>query len=111
MGLENNKAAHNIRVLEGEARAAAITHVAWVSNSVAARRAGKDPSAAAGPAWQSVLGKEADLPDLPRELMFLEIDTALPKISPLPSGSAGSGYVFLPSHPRPLMDPSHSSRP
>ena len=32
------------------------------------------------------------IPDLPHELTFLEIDTALPKISPLPM-SGGTGYV------------------
>lgn len=87
MGLENNKAAHSIRVLEGGK--AAISHVAWTRNSVS-KRGKKD---ARGPSWQSVLGKEDALPDLPRELMFLEVDTALPKISPLPSASAGSGYL------------------
>ncbi|PKS10324.1 hypothetical protein jhhlp_002075 [Lomentospora prolificans] len=87
MGLENNKAAHNIKVLEaGQAK---ITHIGWTSNSVMKkfeRRIGNATST-----WQGVLGKDAPTADLPRELTFLEVDTALPKISPLPSGSAGSG--------------------
>lgn len=90
VGLENNKAAYSIRVLEG--RGATISHIAWARNSVSGT-AGRDGGAAS---WQSILGKEAALPDLPRELMFLEVDTALPKLSPLPSGSAGTGYVLFP---------------
>ncbi|SPO01037.1 related to cyclosome/APC subunit Cut20/Apc4 [Cephalotrichum gorgonifer] len=91
MGLENNKAAHSIRVLEGggDGSAATISHVAWTSNSVARKsNSGQDN---AGSTWKSVLEKEPSLPDLPRDLMFLEVDTALPRISPLPSGSAGTG--------------------
>lgn len=91
MGLENNKAAHSIRVLEGGQ--AVISHVAWTSNSVS-KKARQDSGSTSN--WQRILGKEAAVPDLPREIMFLEVDTALPKISPLPSGSAGSGCVFLP---------------
>lgn len=34
--------------------------------------------------------------DLPKELTFLEIETALPKISPLPPGGGGVGYDSLP---------------
>lgn len=90
MGLENNKAAHSIRVLEGSQ--AIISHVAWTSNSVS-KKSRKSPGSR--PNWQAILGKEAVVPDLPREIMFLEVDTALPKISPLPGASAGSGCVFL----------------
>lgn len=88
MGLENNKAAHNIKVLEA-GQQATITHVAWASNGVGKGSIGASQSAV--PAWRGVLGKDSSLPDLPRELMFLEVDTALPKISPLPSTSAGLG--------------------
>lgn len=87
MGLENNKAAHNIKVLE-PGQKATITHVAWASNSVGKKRSETESAAST---WQSVLGNNSSLPDLPRELMFLEVDTALPKISPLPSSSAGLG--------------------
>jgi hypothetical protein len=38
---------------------------------------------------------ELDDMDLPTELAFLEVDASLPKISPLPSGSAGPGCVVF----------------
>ena len=88
MGLENNKAAHNIKVLES-GQQATITHVAWASNSVG--KESRKASKSAASTWQTILDKASSLPDLPRELMFLEVDTALPKISPLPSSSAGLG--------------------
>ncbi|KAI8662705.1 Anaphase-promoting complex subunit 4 [Fusarium sp. Ph1] len=90
MGLENNKAAHHIKVGEGPGNK--ITHIGWSSNSIADKS-----SSAVSRALKNGLEKdqsfgEDGLPqDLPRELTFLEIDTALPKLSPLPSGSAGAG--------------------
>lgn len=93
MGLENNKAAHHIRVGEGPGNK--ITHIGWSSNSITDKS-----SSAVSRALKNGLEKdqsfgEDGLPqDLPRELTFLEIDTALPKLSPLPSGSAGAGYVI-----------------
>lgn len=87
MGLENNKAAHNIGVIEpGQAK---IAHIGWASNNVTKKSGAR--MGAGLPTWQGVLGKDVPAADLPRELTFLEIDTALPKISPLPSSSAGSG--------------------
>jgi anaphase-promoting complex subunit 4 len=93
MGLENNKAAHHIKV--GESPGSKITHIGWASSSIAGKS-----SSAVSQALKDGLGEGSmhngdGLPlDLPRELTFLEADTALPKISPLPSSSAGSGYVF-----------------
>ena len=93
MGLESNKAAHSIRI--PEAADAAITHVTW-SRSRLGRRKPVVPKQDGNP-WQDVLARELKLDpegggaDLPRELTFLEVDTALPKLSPLPSGSAGDG--------------------
>jgi anaphase-promoting complex subunit 4 len=94
MGLENNKAAHHIKV--GESPANEITHIGWSSSRVVY----KSPSAVAQALRNNTdkdkLFNGEGLPlDLPRELTFLEVDTALPKISPLPSSSAGSGYVYI----------------
>ncbi|KAF4340931.1 anaphase-promoting complex subunit 4 [Fusarium beomiforme] len=94
MGLENNKAAHHIKV--GESPGNKITHIGWASSSIADKS-----SNALNQALKDGQGRDSTqdgdgLPlDLPRELTFLEIDTALPKISPLPSSSAGSGEDAL----------------
>ncbi|KAI5459994.1 anaphase-promoting complex, cyclosome, subunit 4-domain-containing protein [Mariannaea sp. PMI_226] len=90
MGLENNKAAHHIKV--SESPDAKITHIGWASSSIIDK--GRN---AASQAIKNSLSKEGglsrdeDIIDLPRELAFLEVDTAFPKISPLPSESAGAG--------------------
>jgi len=86
MGLENNKAAHSIRVADPEAGPTKVSHIGWTRNRVGRRREAK-----AADAWERMLGKEVKLGDLPRELTFLEVDSTLPKISPLPSGSVGTG--------------------
>jgi anaphase-promoting complex subunit 4 len=92
MGLENNKAAHHIKV--GDTPGNKITHIGWASSSIA-----DNSSSVVNRALGNKLGDDLSLDgnslplDLPRELTFLEIDTALPKISPLPNSSAGSGYV------------------
>ncbi|KAI1818821.1 anaphase-promoting complex, cyclosome, subunit 4-domain-containing protein [Poronia punctata] len=102
MGLESSKAVHQIKICDaGKCR---ITSIGWAQNFP-----GKRPtaSAASGSAshlgnWEQLasegLGLTTSKPDvdLPRELTFLEIETALPKISPLPA-SGGSGddmFVF-----------------
>ncbi|KAH8686721.1 anaphase-promoting complex, cyclosome, subunit 4-domain-containing protein [Ilyonectria robusta] len=90
MGLENNKAAHHIQVCESPGTR--ITHIGWASSNIAAKS-----TSAVAQAIRNGLSKEGSLSgddapmDLPRELTFLEVDTALPKISPLPSASAGAG--------------------
>lgn len=92
MGLENNKAAHHIQVCESPGTR--ITHIGWASSNIADKSTN-----AVSQAIKNGLSKEGSLSgddgpmDLPRELTFLEVDTALPKISPLPSASAGAGYV------------------
>lgn len=95
MGLENNKAAYSIRV-SGDADTR-ITHIGWSCNHIGrphTTRSKPEPDS-----WQELLSKELDLGkdgaplDLPKELTFLEVETALPKISPLPSASAGEGFV------------------
>ncbi|KAF4989072.1 hypothetical protein FDECE_14824 [Fusarium decemcellulare] len=94
MGLENNKAAHHIKV--GESSGTKITHIGWASSNIASRSSDTVPRALKNGLNGGPMPGEEGMPlDLPRELTFLEIDTALPKISPLPSGSAGSGEDSL----------------
>ncbi|KAK7918345.1 hypothetical protein PG985_010219 [Apiospora marii] len=100
LGLENTKAIHQIPVCEAGSNRA-ITYVGWAQN-----RTGRRPSPQATESVTATLqglslsgadeGDGEDVLDLPRELTFLDIETALPKISPLPA-SGGSGddmYVF-----------------
>ncbi|RMJ07220.1 hypothetical protein CDV36_013174 [Fusarium kuroshium] len=90
MGLENNKAAHHIKVGEGPGNK--ITHIGWSSNSITDKSSSAVSQALKNGLERDQAFGEDGLPqDLPRELTFLEIDTALPKLSPLPSGSAGAG--------------------
>ena len=94
MGLENNKAAHHIKV--GDTPGNKITHIGWASSSIAGKSSNAVSRALANNLDEdSALGGDGLPLDLPRELTFLEVDTALPKISPLPNSSAGSGYVFF----------------
>ncbi|KAK2000619.1 anaphase-promoting complex component Cut20/Apc4 [Colletotrichum falcatum] len=95
MGLENNKAAHHIRVCGDDTTAPNITHIGWSRNTVG--KTGPRYQKTSSPPWQKLMSEELELPaghdplDFPRELTFLEVDSALPKISPLPSSSAGAG--------------------
>ncbi|KAL1846099.1 hypothetical protein VTK73DRAFT_353 [Phialemonium thermophilum] len=115
LGLENTRAVHHIRV-SGPPSPSQISHIAWARNHVG-RRQLKRPSAAADALRGKLLsgglelGKGRDVLDLPHEVTFFEIDTALPKISPLPvSGGSGDdmfvfstraslNFVFRPIHP------------
>jgi anaphase-promoting complex subunit 4 len=89
MGLETNKAAHHIRVCE-EANVK-ISHIGWTSCNITAK-APVDVlrNATYGKAIDSEAPAGNLPPHLPQELTFLEVDTALPKISPLPTSSAGA---------------------
>lgn len=95
MGLENNKAAHHIRVTEDQS--AGITHIGWACNSVS--KTDSVPKEAETASWRHALDQELQTAgnppelDLPRELTFLDVESSLPKLSPLPSASAGEGYV------------------
>ncbi|KZL83781.1 anaphase-promoting complex component cut20 apc4 [Colletotrichum incanum] len=95
MGLENNKAAHHIRICGDDTTAPSITHIGWSRNIVGKPRSWYHNTSSRP--WQKLMSEELELPggpaplDFPRELTFLEVDSALPKISPLPSSSAGSG--------------------
>lgn len=94
MGLETNKAAHHIQVCESPD--VAITHIGWAISSIVDKGV-----SVASKAIKVSLAKDnnglngEDELDLPRELAFLEVDTTLPKISPLPSSSAGAGCVLV----------------
>ncbi|KOS18588.1 Anaphase-promoting complex subunit 4 [Escovopsis weberi] len=90
MGLENNKAAHSITVSEDSN--AVITHIAWSTSVITDTSRSRLPSQLQGQLsddWAAE--KDKALLNLPQELTFLEVETALPRISPLPASSAGSG--------------------
>ncbi|OAA44847.1 Quinoprotein amine dehydrogenase, beta chain-like protein [Metarhizium rileyi] len=90
MGLETNKAAHHIPVCEG-GKATAISRIGWASCNVSSKAAGGPRIRADDGLSTDPTPPDGDLPpNLPQELTFLEVDTALPKISPLPTSSAGA---------------------
>ncbi|KAJ8120497.1 hypothetical protein ONZ43_g2809 [Nemania bipapillata] len=98
MGLETNKAVHQMTI--GEAGKSNITSIGWAQNLAGKRPVSAAPSSVK--TWEQLASQGLDLSkrkhaaDLPRELTFLEIETALPKLSPLPA-SGGSGddtFVF-----------------
>jgi anaphase-promoting complex subunit 4 len=92
MGLENNKAAHHLKV--GDTSGNKITHIGWANSSIADNSSNVVDQALENNLGDGLAPDGNSLPlDLPRELTFLEVDTALPKISPLPNSSAGAGYV------------------
>lgn len=94
MGLENNKAAHHIRVCGDDTTPPSITHIGWSRNIVGKQQTHFQETTSQP--WRKLLSEGLELPggaapqDFPRELTFLEVDSALPKISPLPSSSAGA---------------------
>ncbi|KAM3468711.1 hypothetical protein MY5147_007656 [Beauveria neobassiana] len=89
MGLENNKAVHQMQLCNDDA--AKITHIAWATSNIT-KRLGKKVSGSGEQLLDELdFGHGSGILDLPQELTFLEVDTALPKISPLPTASAGSG--------------------
>ncbi|KAI0014015.1 anaphase-promoting complex, cyclosome, subunit 4-domain-containing protein [Xylariaceae sp. FL0662B] len=98
MGLETNKAVHQMPVCEADK--SRITYIGWTRNN--ARPLSNPGSTAPALTWESLMSRDAGSnnskpgTDLPKELTFLEVETALPKISPLPA-SGGSGddmFVF-----------------
>lgn len=87
VGLESSKAVHYIPVCEaGDTK---IEFIAWSRNVTGKRSAGRNPLGALPSQTIAPEGRKSLL-DLPHELTCLEVDTALPKISPLPV-SGGSG--------------------
>ncbi|KEY69430.1 hypothetical protein S7711_05744 [Stachybotrys chartarum IBT 7711] len=89
MGLENNKAAHHIHVCDPAE--ASITHIGWASSNILSKPRTRLRQPQDERFQKSPLDADRSLSDMPRELTFLEVDTALPKISPLPSSTAGAG--------------------
>ena len=95
VGLESGKAIHHISFGEKDAKSGSvIEYIAWARNLTR-----PDPvHKVVDRSWESLLPGDLaaedklDVLDLPHELTFLEVDTALPKLSPLPL-SGGSGYV------------------
>ena len=92
LGLENTKAVHHIRVSEVED--SRFTYIGWSRNRTGLRSSVSGERGAKS--WRDLLSDKIDSEqrqeshDLPHELTFLEVDTSLPKISPLPV-SGGSG--------------------
>ncbi|KAK5654122.1 hypothetical protein OQA88_7553 [Cercophora sp. LCS_1] len=84
VGLESSKAVHHIPVCNTPG--AKINIIAWSRNVT--DKTSTDHDTPSKPRPEDIIPHAKDLP---HELTFLEIDTALPKISPLPV-SGGSGY-------------------
>ncbi len=92
MGLESSKAVHQMPVCDPAT--SKITCIGWARNNAGRRSNIQDnPSI---PAWEDLVSRGLEsgdlkaMSDLPRDLTFLEVETALPKISPLPvSGGFG----------------------
>lgn len=89
IGLESSKAVYHIRVCEAGS-SAKIDFIAWSRNAMT--RASTDRPSSRLRSHDIFPDEKRNLLDLPHELTFLEVETALPKISPLPV-SGGSGYV------------------
>lgn len=110
LSVENTKVVHRINVAErahavAGAPPAPVTHMAWVRNLTGKRHLGRATNADINTVLNRLRGDLgsldgsgpiSDLVDLPHALTFLEIDTSLPKISPLPvSGGMGDDmFVF-----------------
>ncbi|KAG5934110.1 hypothetical protein E4U53_000760, partial [Claviceps sorghi] len=91
MGLENNKAAHHVAVCADHN--VRITHIGWASCRIASGQAAGFSSRVRDDITHKLAASSDDSnlpPNLPLELTFLDVDTALPKVSPLPTGSAGA---------------------
>jgi anaphase-promoting complex subunit 4 len=91
MGLENNRAAHHIQVCESDD--VNITHIGWSTNKIDQQSNAGPGSPLANLSQQPGIQNGSTLADLPQQLMFLEVDTALPKLSPLPSSTASTRLV------------------
>ncbi|KZZ99273.1 hypothetical protein AAL_01845 [Moelleriella libera RCEF 2490] len=79
MGLETSKPAHQIPV--GKENQTGISHIGWASCRVPLK---------ADPFTAKAVPELALSPDLPSELTFLQVESALPKLCPLPASSAGA---------------------
>ncbi|KAF4510419.1 hypothetical protein G6O67_002307 [Ophiocordyceps sinensis] len=89
MGLENNKAAHHIPVCQKSETS--ITHIGWASSTISNKTCKLTSGRLADSVPDGWAHEGDQLPvNLPQRLTFLDVDTALPKISPLPTSSAGA---------------------
>jgi anaphase-promoting complex subunit 4 len=87
VGLESSKAVHHLRVCDGSS--AKVDFIAW-SRNVTGKKNERNASSTSMGTLDTTIDDKTDLLDLPHELTFLEVETALPKISPLPvSGGTG----------------------
>ncbi len=71
--------------------AAKITHIGWATSTITKKVRRKASNSGEQLLDGLDLDNRSGVLDLPQELTFLEVDTALPKISPLPTASAGVG--------------------
>ncbi|KAK3313486.1 anaphase-promoting complex, cyclosome, subunit 4-domain-containing protein [Apodospora peruviana] len=101
IGLESSKAMHHIRVSSGDGKSnEQIEFIAWSRNLTGDRRESKGSNSKKLDGTGIEVdddGTEKSILDLPHELTFLEIETALPKLSPLPVSGGGSGndmFIF-----------------
>ncbi|KAK1781007.1 anaphase-promoting complex, cyclosome, subunit 4-domain-containing protein [Copromyces sp. CBS 386.78] len=99
IGLESNKAVHHIRVAASrDGQPSKIEFIAWARNEIDRQsHTGRKHDGLPDLPWRELVPDEKKhVLDLPHELTFLEVETALPKISPLPlSGGTGDDmFVF-----------------
>jgi anaphase-promoting complex subunit 4 len=104
VGLESSKAVHHIRVVGGRdggggggggaaAAGGKIGFIAWGRNATGESQRRDGRLGKGGEQERRILldgERTGDVAvDLPRELVFLEAETSLPKLSPLPAGGSG----------------------
>lgn len=89
MGLESNKAVHQMEICKQEE--AKITHIGWATSHITHKPRKTLSDKLLNGLGDGFTESDAGFLDLPQELTFLEVDTALPKISPLPTASADAG--------------------
>ncbi|KXX79069.1 Anaphase-promoting complex subunit 4 [Madurella mycetomatis] len=100
MGLESSKAVHHIRVYDSNASTpgeAKIGFISWsrnVTGESKRRRKGGPRRPERGVLLDGERTGDVAL-DLPHELTFLEVETALPKLSPLPVSGGSGDDMFL----------------
>ncbi|KKF96444.1 Anaphase-promoting complex subunit 4 [Ceratocystis platani] len=90
MNLETSKSAHNIQVLPKDSKEE-IQYLAWATTRISLG----DKDENTKKAVHKDSSAEETIANLPRQIMFLETDISLPKLSPLPTTSAGSGQTTL----------------
>lgn len=97
MGIESTKTLHQIT--RHDNTQAKIEYLGWTRNWTGKAHLGSRKNQSGSAGWDGLisgafddlsLDEQKDVVDFPREITFLEIETSLPKISPLPvSGGTG----------------------